>query len=106
EAITNAVELNGVPMSPAIARKTLQWMRNTSRPANQSQAEPVANEILSDRETDILKLIVEGLDYKKIAERLFISPLTVRTHTSKIYEKLHVNSKAQAIQMAHKYKWV
>ena len=44
--------------------------------------------------------------YKKIAEKLFISPHTVRTHTSKIYEKLHVNSKAEAIKMAHKYKWV
>ena len=104
EAINNAVEFNGVPMSPAIARKTLQWMRSGGKPAaaqNESH-----KEILSDRETEILKLMVEGLDYKKIAERLFISPLTVRTHTSKIYEKLHVNSKAQAIQMAHKYKWV
>ncbi|MEJ7626426.1 MAG: LuxR C-terminal-related transcriptional regulator [Ferruginibacter sp.] len=64
------------------------------------------NEILSDRETEILKLMVEGLDYKKIAGRLFISPFTVRTHTSKIYEKLHVNSKAQAISLAHKYRWV
>lgn len=50
--------------------------------------------------------MVEGLDYKKIAGRLFISPFTVRTHTSKIYEKLHVNSKAQAISLAHKYRWV
>lgn len=81
-------------------------MRSGTKPAAQTEKEGIQKEILSERETEILKLMVEGLDYKKIAERLFISPLTVRTHTSKIYEKLHVNSKAQAIQMAHKYKWV
>ena len=105
EAITSAIEYNGVPMSPAIARKTLQWMKSGVGPASGSN-EPRQKEILSDRETEILKLMVEGLDYKKIAVQLFISPLTVRTHTSKIYEKLHVNSKAQAIQLAHKYRWV
>jgi DNA-binding NarL/FixJ family response regulator len=89
-------------MSPAIARKTLQWMKSGATPA---AAEP-QKELLTEREIEILKLMVEGHDYKKIAERLFISPLTVRTHTSKIYDKLHVNSKAQAIQVAHKFKWV
>ena len=104
EAIIDAVENNGAPMSPAIARKTLQWMRSAPAPAA-SETES-ANNLLSERETEILLLMVEGLNYKKIAEKLFISPLTVRTHTSKIYDKLHVNSKAQAIQLAHKYNWV
>ena len=107
EAINNAIEFNGVPMSPAIARKTLQWMRNSvQQPPLKEIESPIENQILSDREIEILKLMVDGLDYKKIAEKLFISPHTVRTHTSKIYEKLHVNSKAEAIKMAHKYKWV
>ncbi len=106
EAITSSIEYNSVPMSPAIARKTLQWMRNSAGSAFNSKDKIQQKEILSSRETEILKLMVDGLDYKKIAERLFISPHTVRTHTSKIYEKLHVNSKAQAIKMAHKYKWV
>lgn len=105
ESINNAIEFNAVPMSPAIARKTLQWMRTIEQPVKAGDS-AAANEILSERETEILRLMVEGLDYKKIAARLNISPFTVRTHTSKIYEKLHVNSKAQAIQMAHKFKWV
>lgn len=105
ESISNAIEFNSVPMSPAIARKTLQWMRSIEQPAAGSNEHPGAA-ILSERETEILRLMVEGLDYKKIAARLHISPYTVRTHTSKIYEKLHVNSKAQAIQMAHKFRWV
>lgn len=103
EAILQTLEYNAVPMSPTIARKTLSWLRQLQKPAA-----PVATqqEILSDREIEILKLMVEGLDYKQIADKLFISPLTVRSHTKNIYEKLHVNSKAQAIQIAHKYKWV
>ncbi len=103
EAINNAVEYNGVPMSPAIARKTLEWMKTAPRPA---AVKTSTADILSEREIEILRLMAEGLDYKKIADKIFISPLTVRTHTSNIYEKLHVNSKAQAIQIAHKLKWV
>jgi DNA-binding NarL/FixJ family response regulator len=102
EAVVDAVENNGAPMSPAIARKTLQWMRSAPAPSDTESAIT----LLSERETEILLLMVQGLNYKKIAEKLFISPLTVRTHTSKIYDKLHVNSKAQAIQLAHKYNWV
>lgn len=104
DAINNAYHLNGAPMSPAIARKTLQWLKQSNQPypSNLSKSENVLNN-LSDREQEILKLLVEGQDYKKIASSLFISPQTVRTHISRIYEKLHINSKAQAIQLAHKY---
>lgn len=102
-AITEALTYNGAPMSPAIARKTLSWLKNLPKPAATEQS---SNDILSERELEIIKLMVDGHDYKAIAEKLFISPNTVRAHISKIYEKLHVNSKAQAIQVAHKYKWV
>lgn len=104
DAITEALTYNGAPMSPAIARKTLQWLKQLPKPISVNSVPE--KEILSDREIEILKLMVEGLDYKKIAEKLYISPFTVRSHTSKIYEKLHVHSKAQAIQMAYKHKWV
>ncbi len=104
DAINNAFHLNGAPMSPAIARKTLQWLKQSNQPypTHPSSSDNVLN-ILTDREQEILKLLVEGQDYKKIASTLFISPQTVRTHISRIYEKLHINSKAQAIQLAHKY---
>ncbi|HPH31588.1 MAG TPA: LuxR C-terminal-related transcriptional regulator, partial [Chitinophagaceae bacterium] len=61
---------------------------------------------LSDREMEILKEMVSGKNYKAIGEKLFISPLTVRKHASNIYEKLHVNSRAQAVSIAHKKKWI
>lgn len=104
EAIIQVMEHNAVPMSPAIARKTLNWVKFLHQPVKSESHSDV--KVLSEREIEILKLLVEGFDYKKIADKLFISPFTVRTHTSKIYEKLHVNSKAQAIQLAHKLKWV
>jgi DNA-binding NarL/FixJ family response regulator len=103
DAIEEAMTFNGAPMSPAIARKTLSWLKNIPKPTTTTQT---STDILSEREIEIVKLMVDGHDYKAIASKLFISPNTVRVHISKIYEKLHVNSKAQAIQMAHKYKWV
>lgn len=106
DAIHNAYELNGAPMSPAIARKTLLWLKQGAQPyPTQSTTTDHLRNSLTDREQEILKYLVEGQDYKKIASTLFISPQTVRTHISRIYEKLHINSKAQAIQLAHKYNW-
>jgi len=106
DAIQNAYHLNGAPMSPAIARKTLLWLKHGPKPAStQNEQQDSMLNLLSEREQEILKYLVEGQDYKKIASNLFISPQTVRTHISRIYEKLHINSKAQAIQLAHKFKW-
>ncbi|MBS1680873.1 MAG: response regulator transcription factor [Bacteroidetes bacterium] len=81
----------GVPMSPAIARKVIQSFQSVP-------AQPV--ELLTPREREILFSLVDGLSYKKIAEKYFISISTVRTHISSIYEKLHVHSKAQAVAKA------
>jgi LuxR family maltose regulon positive regulatory protein len=57
-------------------------------------------EPLTDRELDVLRLMVEGLKYKEIAARLFISLNTVRFHVKAIYGKLNVNNRTQAIEMA------
>jgi DNA-binding NarL/FixJ family response regulator len=104
DAITNVVEYNGIPMSPAIARKTMELLKHASSPVTSEKTETVS--ILTDREMEILKEMVTGKNYKAIGEKLFISPLTVRKHTANIYEKLHVNSRAQIINLAHKNKWI
>ena len=99
---------NGAPMSPAIARKTLQWLKDAPYLAKVQKADMSAVSLLdtlSEREQELLRLLVAGKNYRAIAEQLFISPQTVRTHISRIYEKLHINSKAQAIHLAHKYNW-
>jgi len=52
---------------------------------------------LTSREKEILFALVDGLSYKKIADKYFLSVHTIRKHISSIYEKLHVHSKSQAV---------
>lgn len=97
-----------VPMSPIVAKKTIDMLKKSEKPSptssNHEQSEEVI-EYLSSREMDILHEIVQGFNYKEIAEKLFISPHTVRKHISNIYEKLHVSNKTAAIKIALKKKW-
>jgi DNA-binding NarL/FixJ family response regulator len=110
DAITSVYEHNGIPMSPAIARKAMELLRQmpVHHYREQEEDEKVKddNAGLSDREMDVLREMVSGKNYKAIGEKLFISPLTVRKHAAHIYEKLHVNSRAQMINIAHKKKWI
>jgi DNA-binding NarL/FixJ family response regulator len=110
DAITNVHQHNGIPMSPGIARKAMEMLRQVPVHAyhEHEEDEPVKedNAGLSNREMDVLKELVSGKNYKSIGEALFISPMTVRKHVSHIYDKLHVNSRAQIINIAHKKRWV
>lgn len=100
DAIRQVHDYNGVPMSPAIARKTLGLLKNNNAPATGGKE----LDVLSSREQEVLQFLVDGFVYKEIAEKLFISPATVRTHIANIYQKLHVRSKAQAIKIVFKNK--
>lgn len=53
--------------------------------------------VLTNRELEVLALIAKGLSHKEVAEKLFVSPETVRKHLSNIYTKLNVNNKVAAI---------
>ena len=70
-----------------------------------SSNDSTSNTDLSERELEVLQLLVKGYDYKIIAEKLFLSSHTVRKHIANIYAKLHVTSKAQAINLVHKKRW-
>ncbi len=104
-AIHEVLEYGGAPMSPAIARKTLKLL---GQQKNQETKSPTGliDSLLSEREREVLMHMVNGYDAKRIAELTNISTLTVRKHISNIYIKLHVNSKAQVISMAHKNHWL
>ncbi|MEM9819717.1 MAG: response regulator transcription factor [Bacteroidota bacterium] len=106
EAIRNVYEFNGIPMSPAIARKAMNMLVGRERRQNSPQSSIDQATDLSKREIEILKLLVNGQKYKQIAEALYISPLTVKKHVSNIYDKLHVSNRAQVIQLVHKRKWL
>jgi DNA-binding NarL/FixJ family response regulator len=105
-AITNAIEYGGAPMSPAIARKAFNLLGKSKLAEKEdSLQENMLDGLLSEREKQILEHTIHGADAKYIAETLNISVLTVRKHIANIYGKLHVNSKAQVISMAHQKKW-
>ena len=89
EAIEDAFG-GGTPMSPHIARKVLEMFRKHVPP-------PRADYNLTARELDVLACLIEGDDYKQMAEKLFLSLFTVRAHIRNIYDKLHVHSKSQAV---------
>jgi DNA-binding NarL/FixJ family response regulator len=96
EVITALIVLSegGAPMSPGIANRTLELFREKINPSSAEYG-------LSNREKEILQFLSEGFSYQKIADKLFLSISTIRTHIMNIYEKLQVNSKVEAI---HKIK--
>ena len=108
-SILELVNDGSVPMSAIVAKKTLQMLRGSEKTSdNLAVKSEIADEIfdfLSTREIEILHGIVDGLNYKEIAEKLFISPHTVRKHIANIYDKLHVTNKTAAIKIALKKKW-
>jgi DNA-binding NarL/FixJ family response regulator len=92
-AAVRDVFAGGAPMSGQIARRVVEAF---SRPAAKPASSP-PTAALSERETQILQLLSEGYLYKEISDKLAISYSTVRTHIERIYEKLHVQSRAQAV---------
>ena len=106
DCIVQLSETGSAPMSPRIARKTLDLLIKASLPGAEKKSTEKKDYALSDRETEILKLTVDGYGYKMIAERLFLSSHTVRKHIANIYNKLHVSSKAQAIKIATNNKLI
>ena len=89
----------GAPMSSQIARKVVNAFQVREITADTGAASAAAKtiSILSNRENEILELLAQGMLYKEIAARLFISQETVRKHVYHIYEKLHVNNRVEAI---------
>lgn len=104
-SVHELIEEGTVPMSPIVARKTLAMLKATEKPSQQTALVESNASFLSSREMEILNGIVDGLNYNEIAEKLFISPHTVRKHIANIYDKLHVSNKTAAIKIALKKKW-
>jgi DNA-binding NarL/FixJ family response regulator len=82
----------GSPMTSHIARKVVQSFR-------QAPASPKATDTLSPREQEVLELLAKGFLYKEIADQLHISFETVHTYIRRIYEKLQVRSRTEAVAM-------
>lgn len=95
------VEANtgGAPMTASVATQVLKMFSSMNNIKGEDYH-------LSDREKQVLQLLVEGYSYKMIASDMFIAIDTVRSHIKKIYDKLHVNSKSEAVAKAFKDKLV
>lgn len=84
-------------MSSQIARKVVNAFQVKPPDAPGTGPTTKTINILSNRENEILQLLAQGMLYKEIAARLFISQETVRKHVYHIYEKMHVNNRVEAI---------
>lgn len=93
EILAAVRELNdgGSPMSAHVARRVVTQLR----PAKQERDN--GNELLSTRENEVLALLAEGLLYKEIGERLGISTGTIKQHIHRIYDKMHVQNRTEAV---------
>ncbi len=90
----------GAAMTPSVAEKVLKMFRLQTQ---ETAAEKID---LSEREKEILALLVKGKSYKMIAAECFISIDTVNSHIKNIYEKLHVHSKSEAVVKAINQKLI
>ena len=89
-------ELNngGSPMSSEIARRVVSTIHKRKK-----QSKTV--EVLTERENEILSLLAKGFLYKEIATKLFVSKETVKSHIHNIYDKLHVQTRVEALNKAY-----
>lgn len=87
----------GAPMTASVATQVLNMF-------SKLESYSATDYNLSDREKQVLQLLVNGYSYKMIANEMFIAIDTVRSHIKKIYEKLHVNSKSEAVAAAFRNK--
>lgn len=90
QAIKEVCE-GGAPMSPTVAKKVIQFFAKQNQKAASS---------LTQREKEILTLLVNGNSVKMIAAEISISFQTVKTHLKNIYDKLHVHSQTEAVSKA------
>jgi DNA-binding NarL/FixJ family response regulator len=89
QAITQ-LQAGGAPMSAGVARKVVDFFQHRTKAESELKQ-------LSSREMEILRELSKGYRYKEIADRLNIGIETVRTHVHHIYEKLHVESRVEAV---------
>jgi DNA-binding NarL/FixJ family response regulator len=92
ESIKEVVD-GGAPMSPEVARRVIDLFRDIRPPAH-------ADYHLTPHETRLLKLLVDGYNYKSAAEELHVSINTISFHMRRVYEKLQVHSKSEAVAKA------
>ncbi|MGW7291782.1 response regulator [Streptomyces xiamenensis] len=98
-AAIRAVAAGEVPLSPAATRALVA--RFLARPHTDSAVTPVSLSTLTAREREVLIQVAEGLSNDEIAEKMYLSPLTVRTHVQRAMTKLGARHRAQLVAIAY-----
>lgn len=98
EAVRDVAE-GGAPMSPAVARRVVELFRDVRPPEHAEYG-------LTPHETRVLALLVEGHSYKTAAAELGVSPHAVSFHLRRVYEKLEVHSKSEAVAKALRHRLI
>ena len=93
----------GSVMSPSIALKTLQLLKKATYSIPKKDIEKI---VLSVRETEILEQLSKGYTNKRIAEKLIISPFTVKRHIENIYQKLQAHNRIELLDKARKNRLI
>lgn len=90
----------GSPVSPSVAKSVLRALRTYTNHSIEKNITSLQPNPLSERETEILQLLAKGMSFSEIGEILTISPHTVTAHIKKIYRKLQVHSRGEAVYEA------
>ena len=98
-AAIQEVHLGGAPMSPEVARRVVSMFQKVVPPRSLESG-------LSERELQVLRLLADGHSYKTCADHLTISIDTIRFYVRRIYERLHVHSKSEAVTKALRDRWI
>ncbi|RDI13121.1 response regulator transcription factor [Flavobacterium sp. AG291] len=94
------LKLSKPKVETIVVEKAIYVSKGNDFIPNQTEIENLA---ISKRELEVLQLMADGLSNQEIAEKLFVSLNTVKTHSSKVYEKLEVKRRTQAVEKAKKY---
>ena len=102
-SLVSAIRLlaaGGSPVSPEVAQSVLRALRTYTTHTIEKTTAPIQPNPLSERETEILQLLAKGMSFNEIGDILTISPHTVTAHIKKIYRKLQVHSRGEAVYEA------
>ncbi len=89
-------------LSPSVTKRVIGSFSADAAPL----APPPGLELLTDRETDVLRLLADGMSNAEIAAQLYVGEATVKTHVSNVLSKLQLRDRVQAVVLAHRHRLV